>query len=220
MTISPVNESRDPVGSSANKHLRLGDHPTRQRDALRLSTGHLSGTVTFQAIELQSFEPCPSDAQSLMAASAPQQEWKSRVLFRREFGHQLAELEDKTETVSSHRTPLFLAHRVEAFAVDVNLARVGDEDAGQAVEQGRLARAARAHHRQDLTLFHDKIRPTKGWRLPEREDEVPGLEDRAAHERHFRAGRCPHDTTTSANAGRRAAVTSIQRRSASRWKRP
>ena len=160
-----IERSRRFVGK---EHLRLGDHSTCQRDPLRLSAGHLSGAVTFQTVELESFEPTPSDAQGLVAASSPEKERQRHVLLRREFGHELAELEDKTEAVSSQRTPFLLAHRVKALAVEVDLARVGDQDARQAVEQRRFARAARPHHRQNLALFHRNARPTKGWRFPER----------------------------------------------------
>jgi len=42
--------------------------------------------------------------------------------------------------------PLWIAELFQALAVEPHLAAVGREDAGQAVQQGRFAGPARAHH--------------------------------------------------------------------------
>ena len=67
MTQLPVSESSDPVGSFGEQHVRMGDETARQRDALRLSAGHLASAVTLQAIELEPFEPARAPRKASLA---------------------------------------------------------------------------------------------------------------------------------------------------------
>ena len=85
---------------------------------------------------------------------ATEQQRQRDILLGGELRDELAELEHKAETVSTEAASLLLAHRVEALSVEVDRAGVRDEDTCQAVEQGRLARTARAHHGKDLAPLH------------------------------------------------------------------
>src|SRR6202020_1103130 len=139
---------------------------------------------------------------------------------RGELRDELAGLEDEAETVPAEAASLFLAHRVEATTVEGDFTGVRDEDACQAVEQRGLARATRAHHREDLASCHRHARSAKRRSLAERDHEVAGPDDHATAPGRSGAVRTVHDATSSASAESRASVRSIQRKSASRWNRP
>ena len=150
----------------------MGDETARQRDALGLAAGHLAGAVALHAFEVEPFEPAPRLAEGLVTVRATEQERQRDVLLGGQLGHELAELEDEAEAITPQPGALRLPHRVEALAVEVDLTGVRDEDARQAVEQGRLARAARAHHGDDLAPFHRELGPAKRRGLTEGEHEV------------------------------------------------
>ena len=157
----------------------MGDETARKRDALRLSAGHLAGTMTFQAVELKPFEPGPRAAQGFLAAGPAEKEWQRDVLLRGQLWDELAKLEDEAEAITSQPGALLFAHRVEALAIEEDLTGVRDEDARQAVEQGRLARTARPHHGEDLAALHREAGTTKRWRLSEGKHEIARFENRA-----------------------------------------
>src|ERR1019366_6210837 len=117
----------------------MGNETARQRDALRLAAGHLAGAVALHAFEVELFEPAPRFTEGLVAARATEQQRQRDVLLGGQLRHDLAELEHKAEAISPQPGTLRLPHRVDALAVEVALAGVGDEDARQAVEQRRLA---------------------------------------------------------------------------------
>src|ERR1022692_4382092 len=106
------------------------------------------------------------------------------------------------------------------MTVEGDLTGVRNEDARKAVEQGRLARATRAHHGEDLAALHGQVGTAKRRRLAEGEHEVARLDDHTADLDRGGTVRAAHDATSSASAASRAAVRSIQRRSASKWKSP
>ena len=92
--------------------------------------------------------------------------------------------------------------------------RVGHQDAGQAVQQRRLAGAARPHHGEDLARARPRrSAPRSAGRLAEGQRARRGASIAAAAVTVIAA-------PPSASASSRAAVRSIQRRSASRWNRP
>ena len=154
MTSSPLSESSDPVGSSAKSTSGWATRPRAKRDALGLAAGHLAGAVALHALEVEPFEPAPRLTEGLVTVHATEQQRQGDVLLGGQLGHELAELEDEAEAITPQPGALPLPHGVEALAVEVDLAGVGDEDARQAVEQRRLARAARAHHGDDLATLH------------------------------------------------------------------
>jgi hypothetical protein len=117
---------------------------------------------------------------SLLAAGSAEKQRQRDVLLGGELRDELAELEDEAETVSTEAASLLLAHRVEALTVEGDLTGVRNEDARKAVEQGRLARAARAHHGEDLAALHGQTGAAKRRRLSEGEHEVACLDDHAA----------------------------------------
>ena len=70
---------------------------------------------------------------------AAEQQRQRDVLLGRQLRHELAELEDEAEAITPQSRALRFPHGVESLAVEVDLTGVRDEDAGEAVEQCRLA---------------------------------------------------------------------------------
>ena len=54
MTCSPVSESNDPVGSSANSTRGFVISPRGQRDALRLAAGQFPGAALTEPVQTES----------------------------------------------------------------------------------------------------------------------------------------------------------------------
>jgi hypothetical protein len=93
--------------------------------------------MTFQAVQLEPFKPGPSGAQGFLATRPAEDE--------------LAELEDKTEAVSTEGTAFRLGHGVASATVEPDLSALWDKDAGQTVKEGRLTRAAWTHKGKNLS---------------------------------------------------------------------
>jgi hypothetical protein len=100
-----------------------------------LAAGHLAGAVVFKSSQVETLKPAPSLAEGLFAANATEKEGQRDVLLSREFRYELAELEDEPKAITSNSRAFCLAHRVESLAIEVDLSGVGNEDAGEAVEQ-------------------------------------------------------------------------------------
>jgi len=58
-------------------------------------------------------------------------------------------------------------HRVDTLAVETGLTGVGDEEARQAIEQRRFARAAQAYDRDNLAAFPRRARSAKFLSVPD-----------------------------------------------------
>ena len=209
-----MSESSAPVGSSANSTSRPGDQAAGQRDPLGLPAGQLAGAAPLQPVEAEPWRTRRrASAQRRRPADAVEQQRQGDVLLGGQLGHELAELEHEAEPVAAQRAARGLAERVDPAAVEVHLAGVGHEDPGQAVQQRRLAGPARPHDGEDLA----------GRRPPGRAAQRRA--SRRTTETCTSAGLDGHASaviarTSSASASSRAAVSSIQRRSASRWNRP
>ena len=67
----------------------MDDEAARQRDALRLAAGHLSGAVAFHAVELEELEPAPRRTERLVTARATEQQRQGDVLLGRQLRHEL-----------------------------------------------------------------------------------------------------------------------------------
>src|SRR5262249_32275595 len=126
---------------------------------------------------------------------------------------ELAELEDEAELLAAQLGPGPLAQLVGPGSVEPHLAAVRALYPGQAVQQGGLARPAWAHDRQHLTAGDREVRASQ------RRRGAAGLGDRPRSQHGGGRYRPCHRVISFASWPRRAAVMSIQRRSASRWNR-
>jgi hypothetical protein len=107
--------------------------------------------MTFQAVQLEPFKPGPSGAQGFLATRPAEEERQCDVLLGGELWDELAELEDKTEAVSTEGTAFRLRHGVASATVEPDLSALWDKDAGQTVKEGRLTRAAWTHKGKNLS---------------------------------------------------------------------
>ena len=162
-----------------------------QGDPLGLAARQLPGSAPLQPVEAERLEPGSGLVERLGSASSTEQQGEGHVFFRRQLGDKLAELEHEPEVVPAQAAARLLAHGVDAPAGKEDLAPVGLEDAGQAVQQGGLARAARAHDRQDLSCGDRQAGASQRGRGTEGELHVPGLQNGPFRRRHLgQMGRC------------------------------
>ena len=70
---------------------------------------------------------------------ATEQQRQRDVLLGCQLRHELAKLEHEAEVIAPQPRALRLPHGIDSLAVEVDLAGIWDEDAGEAVEQRRLA---------------------------------------------------------------------------------
>ena len=85
--------------------------------------------------------------EGVRAGDALQQKGKGDVLDGGQFGQQLAVLEDEAHARQPQAAAGGVRREGDRLVAEGDLAGVGAKDAGEAVEQGRLARAGRPHHR-------------------------------------------------------------------------
>ena len=141
ITCSPVSESSEPVGSSANSTSGSADQAAGQRDPLGLAAGQLAGAAVLQPVQAEPLEPRPGLGQRRGSRRrAAQQQRQRDVLLGGQLGDELAELEDEPEPVAAQGAAPVLAQGVDPPPGEPDLAGVGHQDAGQAVQQRRLAR--------------------------------------------------------------------------------
>ena len=87
------------------------------------------------------------------------------VLDRGQHRHQVVELEDEAHAAGAIVGALAVGHRRRATPLDQDLAVVDRVEAGEAVEQRRLAAAARAHDRDHLAALRER-HGTSAWSWP------------------------------------------------------
>ena len=154
ITCSPVSESSAPVGSSAKSTSRPATRP--RASATRCACPPDSSPD--RRCSRPSRPRRSNQAVALRSASRPadaaEQQRQRDVLRGGQLGDELAELEHEAEAVPAQAAALGLGHGVDPGPVEEDLAGVGHQDAGQAVQQRRLARAARAHDGEDLAGVH------------------------------------------------------------------
>ena len=211
ITSSPETESSEPVGSSANRTSRPGDQAPGQRDALRLAAGQLPGPAVLQPVQAE-----PGRTTSALASGPPPGGCRPAAAAGRRSPRRSARGQAGRTGTRSRTCPA--AARCAAPPSGCPAAgrrtrpRPGrGQDAGQAVQQGRLARPARAHDGEDLAPLRVDAGAAQRRGLAERFDSTSLASIIMAP----LTGAPPR-----ASASSRAAVWSIQRKSASRWYRP
>ena len=89
---------------------------------------------------------------------------------------QVEELEDDADVLAAHDRQLALGLADQRLAGDGDLALVGHVEAGDDVEQRRLAAARRSHHRDELAAADVEVgaaqRPHRGGVLLERAEHL------------------------------------------------
>jgi hypothetical protein len=91
------------------------------------------------------------------ARQVGQQERQLDVLEGRQDGDEVVELEDEPDVVGAPAGRLGVGHPADVLAADLDVARGGRIQAGDEVQQRRLARAGRSHQGEELALIHVQV---------------------------------------------------------------
>ena len=150
-TCSPASVSSAPVGSSANSTRGSVTSARASARALLLAAGHLAGPRVGQLGDAEPLQPRQRRRARLAPPRAGEQQRQRDVLgrgqLRRRAGRTGTARRTRSAAAASAPPPIAL---VEPFAAVAHLARVRAQDPGQAVQQRRLAAAARAGDGDDL----------------------------------------------------------------------
>jgi hypothetical protein len=80
-------------------------------------------------------------------------------------GYKVEELEHEADLATPQTRELRLAHAVDPLAIEPDLSRRRSIEAGEQIEQSRLAAAARAHDRDELASLDRQVDAPKGRHL-------------------------------------------------------
>src|SRR5439155_94602 len=130
-----------------------GHDGARDRDALLLAAGELLGAVVPACGQADGPERDLCPPAPLGARQAGQQERQLDVLDRAQHRDQVVELEDEAHVPRAPGREAVLVEPGEGLAGDHHLARIGPVEAGEQVEQGRLARPRGTHERHGRIAF-------------------------------------------------------------------
>ena len=210
MTDSPVIESRAPVGSSARTiaapaHERSGD-----RDPLLLAAREVVGVAVGEVPEADAFERLGCLGLRGRDRRAVKLERQRDVLASGEPGEEVQVLEDVADRSPTEDRQLRRIHPADVLPLDEDAAARRPVEPADEREERRLARAARAHDREELATLD-----AERGRVESDHFGVPGAE--AALGR-LELDRSRHEIASPARADRlrmRASDASSQRISAS-----
>jgi hypothetical protein len=199
----PGHRVQRPGRLVGEQHLRAGDQAPGQRDPLRLPAGQLPGPAVLQAVQAQPGEPVSRLGHRRSPPGTGQQQRQRDVLLGGQLGDELTGLEHEPEPVPAQLAAPVISQGVQPLPAEPDLPLVGNQDAGQAVQQRRLARPARPHDREDLTPAHDHAGAAQRRRLAEGLHDIPGLDSHPLAGGRLAAG---HRHTARASTSSRAAV--------------
>ena len=222
ITCSPVSESSDPVGSSANSTSGSGDQPAGQRDPLGLPAGQLPGSALLQPVQAEPPEPRPG----LLQRPAPGGCRPAAAAARRSPRRSARGRAGRTGTRTRTGPGAGRCARSRAWCRP-----------GRRRTRSPRSRGIRIPARQCSSVdLPEPLGPMTARISPAATDTLAprsaGVwpKDRTTSRASIRQPRRPGsggegrraviERTSSASADSRAAVRSIHRRSASRWNRP
>ena len=110
---------------------------------------------------------------AFVAAAAGEAHAQEHVLQGRKSGQEIERLEDVADVVSPKPVPAMFGKLADVAARHLHQARIGPADAGNHVQQCRLAAAATAHQRHLLAGRHPEFR-----NVQDRESRSVGLGER------------------------------------------
>ena len=122
-----------------------------------LPAGKLAGATVGELVQPKAGKPWQRGVKRVRAAGAGEQQRKCDVFQAGQLRHKLTELKHEAESVSPQRASRGLAEGVDPVAGEVHLTGVRHQDPRQAVQQRRLARAARPHDRDDLASLDFEV---------------------------------------------------------------
>ena len=224
-------------GLVGEEQTRVGHQCSRDGGPLRLPARELGGALVQVLAEPQLAQDLAGLGQRPPARGARQEQGDGDVVQGGEVRQELAELEDEAELFQAQAAAGRLVEGRDVLcrvgSVVVDAPGVGHEDPGHDVQEGGLPRARRAGDGQDLTGRDVQVDAAQRVGLPEAHLQAAGAHDDLARQAGLALTGCGgdssgdgggdrggvHERTSSRSSFRRAAVVSIQRRSASMWNR-
>src|SRR5438874_241147 len=131
---------------------RIRDDRPRDRDALLLSARELPRVVLLAIGQPDDAERRHHVLAALFLGERGQQQRQLDVLERRQHGNQVVELKDEADVARAPRGQRAFREAADLGAADANRAARGTIDAGQQVEQRRLARSRRPHQPEEIAF--------------------------------------------------------------------
>ena len=138
------------MGSSHSSSVGIGDDRARDADALLLAARQLARLVLHAVAEADELERRLHALAALAAAELREQQRQLDVALGREHRQQVVHLEDEADVSARHLPSAPLDSRSICDAVDFDAARRRPIEAADEVQQRRLARARRAHERDEI----------------------------------------------------------------------
>ena len=220
-------------GLVGEEQTRVGHQCSRDGGPLRLPARELGGALVQVLAEPQLAQGLAGLGQRPPARGARQEQGDGDVVQGGEVRQELAELEDEAELLQAQAAAGRLVEGCDVLrhvaSVVIDASGVGHEHPGHDVQEGGLARARRAGDGQDLTGRDIQVDAAQRVGLPEAHLQAAGAHDDLARRVSLAPTGCGgdaggdgggvHERTSSRSSLRRAAVVSIQRRSASMWNR-
>ncbi len=140
----------------------LTDQRPGDRDPLLLATGHLVGIAVGQLVQPQLVQGADGGPPGLADPAAVELEREADVLGRGERRDEVEVLEDHADPAATQRGEVGRAQRRGRLAVDLDAASGRQVEGAREVEQGRLAAAAGAHDRDELTGLDGEAHAVEG----------------------------------------------------------
>ena len=153
-------------------HGRFDGECTGDGDALHLSAAHLPRPVRGERAQSHAFQPQDRRVGGGAVGHAVKHHRQGDVFDRRQFGQQLAGLEDEAEVVAAQFGALGVAHAAQVGTTEDDGAGGRLNDAGERVQQSGFAGAGRAHHGYCLTLPEREVHVVQGERVHGRHGEA------------------------------------------------
>ena len=225
ITSSAATESSEPGRLVGEDDPRPRDQRPREGDPLALPAGELAGQPVARARPGPGGSTTPPPAARQARRGRPASSSGSAMFSTAgSSGTSCPNWNTRPKAVAPQLHALPVGEPVDALAVEVHLARVGSQDAGEAVQQRRLAGAARPHHRDDLPLVDGDAgaRAAPAWPVrlvqltPDQDRGSSRISSRQASPGATRCGRASAGPPRCGTAGSRRAERPVGTRVAAR----
>ena len=161
-----VSESRFPVGSSAQTMAGLPASARAIVTRLLLAAGELVRSVALAMTESDSLEGLLGPPAGVRRGVPGEQQGQLDVLGSRKDRDQVEGLEDEAHALGTMPGAFGVGEAVDVEALDDHPSGVDAVEAGQTVEQGRLAGARWPHDRKKLARLNPEVEAFRAAMLP------------------------------------------------------
>lgn len=141
--------------------LGLRNDGTCDTDQLLLAAGQLAREQIFLGDNLKTVEHLGDLTLALSTLDSLVQQWRLEVLIDRQLIDQMVALKNKADVILVKLGPLLLTELEDRFVEEIVFARRRIVEHADNVQQGRFARPARSHNRDEFTFINFEIDVTQ-----------------------------------------------------------